>query len=194
VITDQYKDQLKLMADKNTFKGKSNFYDEIKQFISERDPSSILDFGCAQGNLIELIKKDFSNILIDGYDPGVAKFSIAPTQQYDCLVSNDVLEHIEPAHLDETLRKIDDYFTKSAWLIIACYPAKKHLPDRRNAHLIVNTPAWWIDKISTIMIKSKISKSEIVIKNPDTDILNKKTKQIIIPKGNQIELWLIMEK
>jgi hypothetical protein len=194
VITDQYKKQLELMADKKAFKGKSVFYNEIKQFISERGPSSILDFGCAQGNLIELIKKDFSNMLIDGYDPGVAKFSTVPNQQYDCLLSNDVLEHIEPAYLDETLRKIDNYFTKSAWIIIACYPAKKLLPDGRNAHLIVNTPTWWLDKISNTMVKSKITKSEVVIKNPDSDILNKKTKQIIVSKGNQIELCLIMEK
>jgi hypothetical protein len=44
------------------------------------------------------------------------------------------------------------------------------------------------------MLKSKISKSEVVIRNPDSDILNKKTKQIIVSKGNQIELRLIMEK
>jgi hypothetical protein len=194
MITDQYKKQLELMADKNAFKGKSVFYDEIKHFISEKNPSSILDFGCAQGNLIELIKEDFPDILIDGYDPGVARFSTVPNQQYDCLFSNDVLEHIEPVYLDETLKKIDDYFTKSAWLIIACYPAKKILPDGRNAHLIVENPTWWLDKISNTMLKSKISKSEVVIRNPDSDILNKKTKQIIVSKGNQIELRLIMEK
>ena len=89
---------------------------------------------------------------------------------------------------------IDDYFTKSAWLIIACYPAKKILPDGRNAHLIVENPTWWLDKISNTMLKSKISKSKVVIRNPDSDILNKKTKQIIVSKGNQIELRLIMEK
>lgn len=194
MITDYYKKQLELMAGKKAFKEKCNSYDEIKEFVLNKNPQSILDFGCARGNLINLLKKDFPNIIIEGYDPGIDEFSILPSGQYECLISNDVLEHVEIKYLEETLKTIDNYFTDSAWIIIACYPAKKILPDGRNAHLIIKSPIWWMNKISKIMKQSKIKKSEIVVKNPESDILDKVTKDIIVPQSKQIELRLILEK
>jgi hypothetical protein len=78
------------------------------------------------------------------------------------LISNDVIEHFEPEFLDSTLEKMSNLYTKSAWLIIACYPAKKKLPDGRNAHLVIETPNWWEKKIQTTFVNSKIVKKEIV--------------------------------
>jgi len=45
---------------------------------------------------------------------------------------------------------------------IACYHAKKHLPDGRNAHLIVESPEWWRDKIVNFM-KVKIVSEQITV-------------------------------
>jgi len=67
------------------------------------------------------------------------------------LISTDVLEHIEPFFLDDVLKDIHNLFQKNAFLIIATSPAKKFLPDGRNAHLIVETPGWWKEKIETNM-------------------------------------------
>jgi predicted transcriptional regulator len=38
--------------------------------------------------------------------------------------------------------------TKYQYHLIACHPAKKKLKDGRNAHLIVETPDWWKNKLS----------------------------------------------
>ena len=88
---------------------------------------------------------------VSGYDPGVPAYERLPTSQFDCLVSTDVLEHIEPKMLDETLKTINNMFTTSAFLLVAGYPSKKCLPDGRNAHLIVESFDWWKNKLETFI-------------------------------------------
>jgi len=39
---------------------------------------------------------------------------------------------------------------------------KKKLDDGRNAHLIIESPNWWINKIKSTMVHSKIISSEVV--------------------------------
>jgi hypothetical protein len=82
-------------------------------------------------------------------------------------VALDVLEHIEPEMLDETLKTISNLFTKSCYLIVAAYPAKKYLPDGRNAHLIIESFDWWKEKLE-IFIQGKIvhTVNSPVIKTP----------------------------
>jgi hypothetical protein len=60
---------------------------------------------------------------------------------------------------------------KAGWFRIACYPAKKHLPDGRNAHLIVQPPEWWRDRMLNVMdlniVKEDISVFDKSHKWPD---------------------------
>ena len=74
-----------------------------------------------------------------------------PDRTFDAVVSTDALEHVEPAYLDKTLRMISSKMGRCVFFRIACYPAKKKLPDGRNAHLIVESPEWWRNKIETVM-------------------------------------------
>lgn len=166
-----------------TFSNSLIKYSFISDFISTYTPKSIIDYGCARGNIIQKIKCDFPFIdTVDGYDPGVAEFNTLPTKTYECLICNDVLEHIEPELLANTVNTIENLFYKSAWLIIACYPAKKKLADGRNAHLIIESPEWWINFLEKNLKKSKIVFQETVLFSP-----SKKTK-------NKPELRLILEK
>ena len=66
--------------------------------------------------------------------------------------------------MDSVLKDIHETFQKNAFLIIATSPAKKFLPDGRNAHLIVETPGWWKDKIEKNMPGVKIVHHEFVEK------------------------------
>lgn len=163
MISIDYKNSLEQLQSSNSFKGLLVKYDPVKEFVSTYQPQSIIDYGCARGNLVVQLKKDFPHIsIIEGFDPGVPEFSTIKQESYDCLISNDVIEHFEPEFLDSTLMKMETLFTKSAWLIIACYPAKKKLPDGRNAHLVIESPLWWENKIKNIFTSSKIVKKEIV--------------------------------
>lgn len=196
MITEEYKKILHELHSIKKFQELNIWYDDIKNFISKEPlPQSVIDFGCAHGSLVENIKNDFPQIkCVDGYDPGVPEFEIKPAKTYDMLISTDVIEHIEPEFLNETLSYMESLYDKTAWIIIACYPAKKFLADGRNAHLIIETPEWWLNKINDMMPSSQISYVETVIKNPDENIRKRKSKEILIPKGQQIELRLILRK
>jgi SAM-dependent methyltransferase len=53
----------------------------------------ILDYGCGNGVFIQYLKeKGYSRV--SGYDPYVAAYSEMPSGQFDCVVANDVVEHV----------------------------------------------------------------------------------------------------
>jgi len=97
------------------------------------------------------------------------------------LVSCDVIEHFEPAQLDESLKLMQSKFSRAAFLLIACYPAKKQLPDGRNAHLIVENADWWLARVKQQFDQCNITWAESVSFTAK-------------PKKNRPELRLILEK
>jgi trans-aconitate methyltransferase len=161
LISDEYKKHLETLQKNNKFKGQLLKYDPVKDFIKQYNPASIIEYGCAKGTLVTRIQQDFPTITVDGYDPGVAEFDRIPDRTYDCLISNDVIEHFEPDQLEQSLEYMNTLFTKCAWLIIACYPAKKSLPDGRNAHLIIESPDWWMEKIKKCFTNTNVHWSEV---------------------------------
>ena len=62
------------------------------------------------------------------------------------MVCIDVLEHIEPAYLDNVLDDLQRCTDVIGVFTVACGPAMKILPDGRNAHLIQEPPEWWLPK------------------------------------------------
>ena len=163
LLSDNYKQFLKQLQTKNKFKGLLVKYEPVKVFVEQYRPDSILDYGCAKGHLIQQLRKDFANIkTIDGYDPGVPEFDCISQAQYDCLISNDVIEHFEPEFLDQSLMHMNTLFTRAAWLIIACYPAKKNLPDGRNAHLIIESSDWWRQRVAQCFTNCRVVYDQVV--------------------------------
>lgn len=151
LINDSYKLQLQDMhLNPKMFAAGTKKLKVVSPFLKKYKPKSVIDFGCSHGALVEAIQAQFL-IDVSGYDPGVPKYEMLPTSTFDCLVSTDVLEHIEPEMLNETLKTINNMFTTSAFLLIASYPAKKCLPDGRNAHLIIESFDWWKDKLETFI-------------------------------------------
>ncbi len=55
--------------------------------------ASILDYGCGNGVFIQYLKgRGYPRV--EGYDPYVAPFSKMPEHQFDCVMANDVIEHV----------------------------------------------------------------------------------------------------
>jgi SAM-dependent methyltransferase len=55
--------------------------------------ASILDYGCGNGVFIEYLKeKGYTRV--EGYDPFVVPYTQTPAAQFDCVVANDVIEHV----------------------------------------------------------------------------------------------------
>lgn len=139
-ISKNYQETLKEMHSQKKRWGTRNEIPEKVRFCIEHFKiNSILDFGCAEGTVIKSIKEEYPNLETYGYDPA---FNTFLPEKVDMIMSTDVLEHIEPEELDNT---IEDLRSRSTiqYHLIACHKAKKELPDGRNAHLIQKTPDWW---------------------------------------------------
>ena len=108
----------------------------------------MLDYGCGKGAILSHLQNKYPNIKIEGYDPAVVMFDKISRQSYECIFSNDVLEHIEPDHIHTVLKHINELSTKYLWLRIDTVPARKVLPDGRNAHLIIENIDWWTNLVN----------------------------------------------
>jgi len=126
------------------FGKRSKIPPHLKKYISEVSPQSILDFGCGKGNLVSLLKETYPDVEIHGYDPANPEYDKS-VPCVDMVISTDVLEHIEPEHIDDTIEMLS-LKGKFHYHLISCAPAKLILPDGRNAHLIQEGPNWWRQK------------------------------------------------
>ncbi len=110
--------------------------------MSERlATKDVLDYGCGKSTLAQNLPFD-----IKEYDPCVPEKAARP-EPADIIVCTDVLEHIEPECLDEVLDDLYVLMKKVGLFTIHNGPAKKHLADGRNAHLIQENEKWWLEKI-----------------------------------------------
>ena len=108
--------------------------------------STILDYGCGKGGTAEWLKGLIKQpIEIDLYDPGHELYRHTPLREtYDLVYSCDVLEHIEREDMGtviEHCQRLSDHNLH----IIDLTPAKKHLPDGRNAHVTLLDKYEWIE-------------------------------------------------
>lgn len=55
---------------------------------------SILDYGCGNGVFVEFLReRGYRDVA--GYDPYFPRYAQPPSGQFDCVVANDVIEHVE---------------------------------------------------------------------------------------------------
>lgn len=123
-------------------------YSGSKLRKSERSKrwSTLLDYGCGKGGtakwLRSLIKQP---IEIDLYDPGNLQYANTPLRDsYDCVYSCDVFEHIERQDIDGVIEQCQGLADHNLH-IIDMTPAKKTLPDGRNAHVLLLDTHEWIE-------------------------------------------------
>lgn len=146
-INPDYQEQIQAMHQGGKFNNGAKQFKLVRAFLAQYQPRTLLDFGCGKGALIHEIALHYPDIECRGYDPGMPEFSDMPANGFDAVVSTDAFEHIEPEHLEMTLALVFGKMLRCGFFRIACYPAKKHLPDGRNCHLIVESPDWWRQKV-----------------------------------------------
>lgn len=147
MISNNHIEIYKKIHAETPFGKRSKFPKYLENFISQAQPKSILDFGCGKGRLVNKIKETFPNLEAYGYDPANPEFNESlDSKRFDMIVSSDVLEHVEPEFIDETLSYLHGK-SRYFYHLIACSPAKLILPDGRNAHLIIENQSWWHNKL-----------------------------------------------
>ena len=122
--------------------GSLKYASKALALMKELECKTMLEYGCGKGTLLKAIPG------ARGYDPAIPEYAERPVPA-DLVVCTDVLEHIEPECLEEVLEDLRVLGTKGAMLFISCRPASKFLPDGRNAHLIVESQDWWLEKLSS---------------------------------------------
>ena len=150
----------------NTFDGKSLkfFFHPIKQVIDLTKSNSIIDFGCGKAKYyfeeININNNSYSNITnfwnindVYLYDPGVKNISKYPNRKADGIICIDVVEHIPESDVVSFIEELFKLANKFVFIVIACYPAKKTLPDGRNVHLCIKSVNDWKKIISDIRPK-----------------------------------------
>lgn len=158
IISNEYAEQLKKLHENKSFGVGAKIPGEVVECIEKYSVTSLLDFGCGKGLTLEAVKNQYPNIVCHGYDPAREGYTSMP-DSVDLIYSSDVLEHIEPHLLDQTLNELHKKANKVMYHLIACHPAKKALPDGRNAHLIIESPDWWRSKLQSLgwkIVKEKI--------------------------------------
>jgi hypothetical protein len=134
--------------------------ERIKRLVTLTGAQTILDYGSGKG-----LQYDPKPIVIEGegewdgvidywgvdevtcYDPAYPPYSELPHGTFDGVVSTDVLEHCPEEDIEWILREIFSYADRFVYLAIACYPARKLLPNGENAHCTIRPPEWWKDML-----------------------------------------------
>lgn len=117
--------------------------DMVKRLMDAVKPPvrSVLDYGCGKGLLARSL-----GFPIWEYDPGVPGKEEAP-RPADLVICTDVLEHVEPEHLEAVLADLGRVTKRIAYLTIHTGPSGKTLSDGRNAHLVQQPWAWWKERL-----------------------------------------------
>lgn len=117
----------------------------VEQLVTSMNAKDVLDYGCGKGALaLALAEK---NITCREYDPAIAGKDVMPRAPADIVVCADVLEHIEPECLESVLLHLHSLTRMTLFAVISTRKAGKVMADGRNAHLIVESGAWWRNRL-----------------------------------------------
>lgn len=143
LISSNYVKQLRQMHESGKFNGTSGrkHLSTINYLIGKVGVKSILDYGSGVDSFGVI-----ADIQVTEYDPAVPGKAAMPSSA-DLVICTDVLEHVEPRSLRDVLAHIHSLTLKVCFLVIATRPADKRLPDGRNAHLIIDNAAWWVEQL-----------------------------------------------
>ena len=102
----------------------------------------VLDYGAGKGALARSMPWP-----IQEYDPAIPGKQRRP-RPADIVICHDVLEHVEPACLDDVLTDLARCVKRLGLFSTVSAPSFDVLPDGRNAHLIQHEWAWWEPRLA----------------------------------------------
>ena len=144
IISEDYRKQNEMLHEQRADYGTSGrkYAEMVHQVAAGIRAESILDFGCGKQTLADALP----HLEVKGYDPCIPGLD-DPPEPADLVVCTDVLEHVEPEYTHNVLDQLMRLTKKVLFVSVATRPAKKTLPDGRNAHINLHDPDWWIDEL-----------------------------------------------
>lgn len=145
LISEEYRQQQEALHENPDYGVASVHYAPIvSEICNNLEVQHLLDYGAGKCRLFQNLKVKHA-MKLQAYDPGVPKLS-APPVPAEMVACIDVLEHIEPDLLDNVLDDLARLTEAVVFLTVHTGPAKKALPDGRNAHLTQQPMSWWLPK------------------------------------------------
>lgn len=146
LISEDYRQLNKQLHADNPRYGNDNFgwSKYALDLVSNNGYRTVLDYGCGKGKLKEALAN--ADCLVSEYDPAIEGKDSLP-EPAELVVCTDVLEHIEPVHINAVLKHLREMTQKRLFVTIYTAPAVKTLADGRNAHLLVKPGIWWRKKL-----------------------------------------------
>lgn len=123
----------------------------VHRLIRKFHPKSLLDYGCGSGLQYHKERlQDWFGVMPYLYDPAVPLFETppAPDAKFDGIICSDVMEHIAERDIPSTLQYLTTAAQMFIFFTICCRPARRLLPDGRNAHVTVRPESWWHKQVS----------------------------------------------
>lgn len=126
----------------------------IAELINETGAKHLLDYGAGKGACYEPFPGEppggrvkthpaWPSVKVTCFDPGFEPFSAPYEGRFDGVISTDVLEHIPDDDIGWVLDDMIAAADKFVYAVVACYPARKVLPNGQNAHCTLQAPKWW---------------------------------------------------
>lgn len=154
MISEYYRRQNRLLHEQKPGYGKggARWISEIVKGIKNHSAQSVLDYGCGKNTLYTTMHKYYHPLLkkIDftSYDPCIPQYSHLPDKKFDIVVCTDVLEHVEPEYLNETISHVLTLAKKAVFINVPARAGIRRLPDGSLCHKTVMPARWWIEKIN----------------------------------------------
>ena len=142
LITEEYRQQNQKMHENPAYGTSAHIWaSRINDICRALKTHDVLDYGCGKRHLEKGLGWPIAN-----YDPCIPGLD-TPPEPHAVVACLDVLEHIEPKCLDAVLDDLKRVTGRCGFFLIANRPARKTLPDGRNAHLIQEDETFWLPRL-----------------------------------------------
>jgi len=177
MISESYLQQQQMLHDNPAYGIASlHFAPLVAAVVRAAKPTSLCDYGAGKMLLLPALQAEGVSVPeYLPYDPAFPQYGEAVPADLVCCI--DVLEHIEPEYLDAVLKHLVSLTKKLAFITVHTAPAVKHLPDGRNAHLIIEPIEWWKTVLSQYFEIAVCERDE----NPSAYYLIAKVSSVFLP-------------
>ncbi len=154
-ISEKHKAVLQETHAKSPYWGDGTAVEKLKYYtpyINSRMCDTVLNYGSSylDTNKLAIPMKDWSPYVkeVINYDPAIPGIDVEPTKSADFVLMLDVLEHVEPDHLDSTLKSLQGLMKKGGMISVAVKLTNRVLTDGSPAVKNIQDHDWWEAKIS----------------------------------------------
>lgn len=146
VISDDYRRlQQELHQNPNYGVASIQFAPVVQRLVAQLGAKSLSDYGAGKRHLDRVLRELGTHLDYRPYDPSFPDYGAPRAADLVCCI--DVLEHVEPSHLDNVLDELQAITPHHGFFSIHTGAAQKHLSDGRNAHLIQQPSSWWLPRL-----------------------------------------------